>query len=143
MTPEAHRRKAERIERSLARLSGSDYEMRVEGAMLAATHYTNMALHTLGLTPRDRDIIHTEFLQVIDYRRLRVAAPRLLEALEGLESLRAPYVRGAAPDGPIAGEKALQLLDIARYEVQRVRPLGFRIVNYIPKIIPAVDRIRE
>jgi hypothetical protein len=134
MTPEAHQRKAERIERSLLHLSGSDYEMRVEGAMLAATHYTNMALHILGLTPRDHDIIHTEFLQVIDYKRFRVAAPRLLEALEGLESLRAPYVRGAAPEGPIAGEKALQLLDVARSEAKCVRPLGFPIVNYIPKI---------
>jgi hypothetical protein len=134
MPPEAHQRKAERIERTLRRLSSSDYEMRVDGAMLAATHYTNMALHILGLTPHDRDIIHTEFLQVIDYKRFRVAAPLLLEALEGIESLRAPYVRGAAPDGPIAGDKAVKLLDIARNEAKRVRPLSFPIVNYIPKI---------
>jgi len=134
MIPQSHQRKAERIERSLHRLSGTDYEMRIDGAMLAATHYANMALHILGLTPRDHDIIHTEFLQVIDYKRLRAAAPSLLAALEELENLRAPYVRGAAPNGEAAGEKALQLLNIVRNEAKRVRPLGFPIVNYIPKI---------
>jgi hypothetical protein len=74
MSPEAHLKKAERIERSLGRLTERDYEMRIDGAMLAATHYANMALHVLGLSVSERDIIHTEFLQVIDYKRFRVAA---------------------------------------------------------------------
>ena len=82
MSPEAHLKKAERIERSLGRLTERDYEMRIDGAMLAATHYANMALHVLGLSVSERDIIHTEFLQVIDYKRFRVAARALLEALE-------------------------------------------------------------
>jgi hypothetical protein len=133
MSPEAHLKKAERIERSLGRLTGSDYEMRIDGAMLAATHYANMALHVLGLTAPERDMIHTEFLQVIEYKRVRVAAPALLDALEGIEALRAPYVRGAHPDGAAAGAEALRLLDVVRSEAKRVAPIPFPIVNYVPK----------
>ena len=133
MSPEAHLKKAERIERSLGRLTERDYEMRIDGAMLAATHYANMALHVLGLSVSERDIIHTEFLQVIDYKRFRVAARALLEALEDIEALRAPYVRGAHADGPAAGARALQLLKVVRSEAKRVAPIPFSIVNYVPK----------
>jgi len=125
--------KAERIERTLAKLAPRDYEMRVEGAMLAANHYANMALHILGLAPEERDIIHTEFMLVMDYRRFAAAAEKLLEALEGIEELRAPFVRGAVPDGVAAGVRALELLGVVRGEAARIRPLGFPIVNYVPK----------
>ena len=133
MSPETHVKKAERIERSLRRLTGRDYEIQIDGAMLAATHYANMALHILGLTQPGRDMIHTEFLQVIGYKRLRVAAPALLEALEGIEALRAPYVRGAHPGGSAAGAEALRLLDLVRSEAKRVAPIPYPIVNYVPK----------
>jgi hypothetical protein len=92
-----------------------------------------MALHVLGLSVSERDIIHTEFLQVIDYKRFRVAARALLEALEDIEALRAPYVRGAQADGPAAGARALQLLKVVRSEAKRVAPIPFPIVNYVPK----------
>jgi hypothetical protein len=36
---------------------------------------------------------------VIDHRRFEVAAARLVKALEAIEELRPPFVRGAAPDG--------------------------------------------
>lgn len=133
MKPEAHRAKAERIERILAKLQPGDYEMRIDGAMLAANHYANMTLHVLGLVPENRDMIHTEFLQVIDLKRFEVAAKTLLEALEEIEALRAPYVRGGAPDGAAAGEKALRCLAIVRREALAARPIGFPIVNYVPK----------
>lgn len=133
MLPEEHRKKAERIERSLRRLESTDFEIKIDGAMLAATHYTNLALHILGLTRPERDIIHTEFLQVIEYRRFVVAAPLLVNTLEEIEALRPPYVRGDAPNGPQAGEQALTLLNIVRRETTGLRPLGFPIVDYIPK----------
>ena len=46
----------------------------------------------------------------------------------------APAGASDLPGLEVAGEKALQLLDIVRNEAKRVRPLGFPIVNYIPKI---------
>jgi hypothetical protein len=133
MLPEEHIAKAKRIEASLRRLSASDFEIRIDGAMLAATHYTNLALHRLGLTKPDRDIIHTEFLRVIDYRRFSAAAPVLVHTLEEIENLRPPYVRGDAPDGAAAGERALELLQIVCKEATTVTPLQFPIVDYIPK----------
>jgi hypothetical protein len=101
--------------------------------MLAATHYTNLALHTLGLTLPERDVIHTEFLRVIDYRRFLIAAPVLVQALEDLESLRPPYVRGDEQGGPAAGETALKLLKIVQREAVSIKPLPFPVVDYVPK----------
>jgi hypothetical protein len=133
MTPALHRAKAERLERTLAKLRPSDYEMRIDGAMLAANHYVNLALHVLGILPEERDIIHTEFLDVIDYRRFEVAAHELVAALEAIEDLRAPFVRGAAPGGVEAGERALQSLARVRQEALKVRPIGFPLPKYTPK----------
>lgn len=133
VSPEAHRAKAERIERTLLKLRGSDYEMRIDGAMLAANHYVNLALHVLGLAPEERDIIHSEFMSVIDHRRFEAAATRLLEALEEIEELRAPFVRGSAAQGEAAGERALQMLAVVRREAWALKPIGFPIANYVPK----------
>ena len=133
MNPETHRQKAERIERSLAKLRPSDYEMLIDGAMLAASHYANLALHRLGIVPERRDIIHTEFLEVIDYRRFEVAAGPLVEALEAIEELRAPFVRGSAAGGAEAGERALALLVRVREIAIGVEPIGFALPKYVPK----------
>jgi hypothetical protein len=132
MTPELHRAKAERIRRTLAKLRPSDYEMRIDGAMLAANHYVNLALHVLGIRPEAHDIIHTEFLEVIDYRRFEVAASALIEALEAIEELRAPFVRGAAPNGIEAGERALHQLARVEQEALKLRPIGFPMPKYTP-----------
>jgi hypothetical protein len=132
MTPEAHRRKAERIERTLAKLRPGDYEMRIDGAVLAASHYVNLALHRLGILPETRDIIHTEYLEVIDYRRLAVVAEPLVEAIEAIEELRAPFVRGSAPGGIEAGERALELLVSVRETAVALEPIGFALPKYVP-----------
>ena len=132
MSPEAHRRKAERIERTLAKLQPSDYEMRIDGAMLAASHYANLALHRLGIVPETRDIIHSEFLELIDYRRFEVAAGSLVEALEAIEELRAPFVRGAAAGGAAAGERALAQLARVREAAMSAEPIGFALPKYVP-----------
>ena len=58
MNVEAHRAKAESIERSLARCTTADYEIVIEGCMLAGTHWFNMALHRTGLLPEDQDAMH-------------------------------------------------------------------------------------
>lgn len=130
MTPEAHMAKAARIERSLARLLPRDYEIRIDGAMLAANHYVNLGLHVLGLRGEKDDIVHTEYLAAIDLVRFRVLAPELLEALEGIEKLRAPFVRGGAPGGEAAGERALALLARARGVALALKPHGFAIADY-------------
>ena len=54
MNAEHHRQQAERIERSLAMLGRDDWEMKIEAAMLAGTHWANYALHRRGVTPETR-----------------------------------------------------------------------------------------
>ena len=81
MTPEEHRAKAEKIERSLAKCGPADCEMKIEGAMLAGTHWVNLVLHRMGVTPPQGDVLHTYMLTVNELRRLRVADPEMLDAL--------------------------------------------------------------
>ena len=48
MRAHAHRRKAERISRSLAKIGPDDYEVMIDGALLAISHWLNYALHRAG-----------------------------------------------------------------------------------------------
>ena len=134
MQPEAHAAKARKIENLVALLRPSDYEMRIDGCMLAANHYTNLVLHVLGIRAPADDIVHSEFLLAMDLTRLRVMAPEVLETLEGIEDLRAPYVRGGAPEGEEAGGRALGLLARCGKAALSVRPSGIPIVSYLPKV---------
>ena len=81
MRPEEHRAKAEKIERSLAKLGPEDYEMAIEAAMLAGTHWLNCALHAQDVTRPEGDVLHTYMLTINELRRLRVADAALLDAL--------------------------------------------------------------
>lgn len=114
MTPKEHRAKAEKIERSLAKCGPADYEMKIEGAMLAGTHWVNLALHAQGVSADKNDILHTYMLTVNELRKYRVADAELLDALTEIEDIRPPYVRGNAPGGEKAAERALALLSVLR-----------------------------
>jgi hypothetical protein len=110
MNVDAHRVKAERIERSLAKCTVRDYETVVEGAMLAGTHWFNVLLHLAGLRAADNDIVHTEFIQLGERRKLALAMPESLRSLDIIEDLRTTHVRGDMPDGEGAARRALECL---------------------------------
>jgi len=110
MKAEHHRERAERIERSLARLGPRDWEMKIEAAMLAGTHWANYALHCRGVSPHTEDIVHTSMLVVNTLRKYSIVEADLLQALGEVEELRPLYVRGDMPNGPAAGDRALHLL---------------------------------
>ena len=114
MTPDEHRTKAARIERSLAKCGPADYEMKIEAAMLAGTHWLNAALHRAGVTPAQTDILHTYMLTVNELRKYRVADEELVAALTEIEDIRPAYVRGNLPGGEKAAEHALHLLAVLR-----------------------------
>lgn len=114
MTPEKHRDKAERIERSLAKCGPADYEMKIEAAMLAGTHWLNAALHRRAVTAPDADVVHTYLLTVNEYRRLCVADHALLAALSEIEDFRPAFVRGNVAAGEEAAGRALALLALIR-----------------------------
>jgi len=110
MKAEGHRGRAERIERSLALLGERDWEMKIEAAMLAGTHWANYALHCRGVTPEAEDIVHTSMLVVNMLRKYSIVEGELLNELAEIEELRPLYVRGDLPDGARAADRALQLL---------------------------------
>lgn len=114
MDIEQHRAAATRIERSLQKCGAHDSEMKIEGAMLAGTHWLNAVLHQMCVTQPAGDVFHSYLLTVNEYRRLSVAAEEALRALSEIEDLRAPFVRGNWPGGEAAADRALALLSVIR-----------------------------
>jgi hypothetical protein len=114
MSPQEHREKAEKIERSLAKCAPADYEMRIEAAMLAGTHWLNLVLHRLGVTPPQNDVLHTYMLTVNELRKYRVADAALVDALAEIEDIRPAFVRGNRPGGEKAADRAVALLATLR-----------------------------
>lgn len=114
MEIEQHLAAAQRIERSLEKCGPADYEMKIEAAMLAATHWLNAVLHRLGATTPEGDVFHTYLLTINEFRRLGVADGDLMQALSEIEDIRPPFVRGNWPGGEGAAERALELLAIVR-----------------------------
>jgi hypothetical protein len=110
MKAKDHRMKAERIERSLAVLTDDDWEMKLEAAMLAGTHWANYALHCRGVSADNEDIVHTSMCVVNTLRKYALAEKDLLAQLDEIEELRPIHVRGDAEGGREAGARALVLL---------------------------------
>ena len=110
MSPEEHRLKAQRIERSVSLLGEQDWEMKIEAAMLGGTHWANYALHRRGLSGEGDDIVHTSMLVVNTLRKYSIVEGELLSALSEIEELRPLYVPGDVPDAQRAAARALELL---------------------------------
>lgn len=119
MEPSKHREKALRIERSLAKCQRGDYELRIEAAMLAGTHWLNAALHRLGANRPEQDVLHTYMLTINEFRRLAAANEELMRTMAEIEDLRPLHVRGDLPGGPEVADQACQLLDRIRAIAQR------------------------
>ena len=139
MTPQQHRYKADRILRSLEKCDISDYEMIIEGAMLAGGHLFNAALHEMGFFPPSRDVLHMAKLSLEDYWRLRALAPTLVNSFFEIEELRSPYVRGAEPDGEVGARLALALLEAVKLASCNVKPHGM----LLPPDHPGSNEWRE
>ena len=115
MKAESHRRKAERLGRSLAKCSPADTELVIDGVMLAITHWINFTFHTLELTAPDDDIMHCYFVTGFDRQYYGLAAdPVFLDALEEIDDLRPLHVRGNAAGSDAAGVRALELHETVR-----------------------------
>ena len=119
MKAELHRQKAERIGRSLARCGDADWEIMIEAAMLAGTHWANYALHRRQVTPDAEDIVHTSMLVVNMLRKYSIVEGELLRALDEIEELRPLFVRGDVAGGREAAVRALALLADIRARAER------------------------
>ena len=111
MSPENHRLKAERIEHSLTKLTPADWEIQIEAAMLAGTHWVNFVLHQTGISADNEDMVHASMTTVSMLRKYTLAEPAMIEHLEKIEELRPLFVRGDIANGAQAGQRALHLLN--------------------------------
>lgn len=127
MTPGQHRLKAERLERSMGKCATGDYEALIEGALLAAGHWFNLALHDMGFYPSARDVMHLTKMPLEDLMRVQAVAPALVQAYEEMEELRSPFVRGSEPGGIDAARRCLVLLGEIRNLAQSVGPHGLAL----------------
>ena len=123
MTPQAHRQIADQITASLKLCTDSDYEAVIEGAMLAGSHWVNLALHLTEITKPENDMVHTYMLTANELQLYGIAARGMLDALAEIERIRPLYVRGNVPGGKAAACRARELLDIIRQGAQSARPL--------------------
>ena len=126
MKAERHRQIAERIERSVALCHDDDWEIQIEAAMLAGTHWANYALHQHGVALQDEDIVHTSMLVVNTVRKYKIVEAELITALEEIEELRPLYVRGDVAGGPEAGRRALDLLGTISAQARKSDELARR-----------------
>jgi len=120
MTPEQHQRKAERIERSLAKCSVDQPEIVIEGVMLAGTHWFNIALHRMGFSSPEKDVMHAQYLPGNERLKLSLLQPALLQALDEVESFRPAYVRGNLPGARRAATRSLELLNVIKAAARRL-----------------------
>ncbi len=123
MTPERHRDFAERITRSMEKLTTTDYEAVIEGCMLAGTHWFNVALHEMGMSAPDQDVMHVEYMVVHERRKAWLVSPAMVEALERIEDMRALHVRGNADGGERAAAAALRCIEVIRETATDAKPL--------------------
>ena len=110
MDSAGHRKSAERIMGTMEKLGPEDYEMVIEGAMLAATHWLNYALHESGVTEAGDDVQHTYFLSGNDWQKYGIVAEEALRALDEIEKTRPMYVRGDVAGGDKVAARARELL---------------------------------
>jgi len=124
MTPEMHQAKAERVEASFKKCGPGDIEAAIEVAMLAGTHWFNIALHRMGVSAPQKDALHSQYMLDADRYKVQVVAPDLLAALDEIEAMRALHVRGNAPGGDAAAKRALDLLAQLRQAAKTARALA-------------------
>ena len=108
MKPNDHVTKARRIEATMvAKLDrDKDYELFLEGYMLASTHLLNAILHKFSVTREEFDLRHSDMpkLEVPIEATLRP----LFEAMKYIEDLRPGYLRGTQAWNAEDGQRCLE-----------------------------------
>src|SRR5262249_3375170 len=115
--------KAERIARSMQKLSDSDYEAVIEACMLAGSHWLNFACHRMELTSSSTDVMHAEYLNGIHRVEISLRAPELLRAMDEIEAYRVGFVRGDLDGGGQVAARCRDLLEVIERAAAAAIPL--------------------
>ena len=106
----------------MQKLNDANYEIIIEGCMLAGTHWLNFARHQMEIAGPDRDAMHAEFLDGAQRVAISLLAPALLGALDEIESYRAGFVRGDLEGGDKIAARCRGLLDTIRHAALNCGP---------------------
>ena len=89
-----HVTKARRIEATMtSKLNrNKDYELYLEGYMLAGTHLLNAILHKFSVTTEEFDLLHSDKPRLD--RPIETTLRPLFDAMKYIEDLRPGYLRG-------------------------------------------------
>ncbi|HKA43442.1 MAG TPA: hypothetical protein VKF40_15795 [Burkholderiales bacterium] len=92
-----HVEKARRIEATMTKKldRDGDYELVLEGYMLAGTHLLNAILHKLTVTREDFDLLHSN--KPVLETPIEARLQPFFEAMRYIEDLRPGYLRGLKP----------------------------------------------
>lgn len=99
-----------------------DYEAVIEGAMLAGTHWFNMALHRMGLTEETDDALHAQYLTQAMRLKIALISKAMLDALDEIEDHRPRFVRGDLEGGAAGAARCRALLSVIRSIALSAKP---------------------
>lgn len=114
-----HVANAQRLHRSTAKLElYEDFEMVLEGAMLAGAQLINAMLHATGVTERAAEMLHTDMRSPGVPEHPPGPAAEAWALLERLEWYRPLHVRGSVPHTAQVADECWQtyvkIWDVAR-----------------------------
>jgi len=104
MKIDSHRKKIERFERTITKLDiDEDSETLIEDYMLAASHFINAAMHSLGTLKEDKDIKHNNLFGFVRRESsLKENSGEVADLIQQIEQLRPSYVYGKGESGTAA-----------------------------------------
>jgi hypothetical protein len=120
MKAEDHWAKAARIEASRTRKldRAEDYELIIWSCIHGGAHLVNAVMHRLGLTPDNKDYIHSDKIE--DGVKLPDSVVQMLDTLHSIELHGPRFVRGPEPLDPKAVETCLDLYGRLKTSTQTV-----------------------
>ena len=121
MKIESHTEKIKRFQKTMRKLDcKEDYEIIIEGFLLASAHFINAGMHKLGTLKQDRDIKHNQLFGFLKRETaLGDHSLEVAELIQKLEQLRPSHVYGKGSNGDVA-KKAEETFDKINIICQKI-----------------------
>lgn len=121
MKIEHHLKKIERFQKTINKLNyQDDYETLIEDFLLAAAHFINAGMHSLGTLGQEKDVKHNQLAGFLKREKaLGRESEKVAELVQQLEQLRPSHVYGKGENGETA-KKAGELFEEIRMACQKI-----------------------